>query len=260
MTPPRGAALALAWAWFLFSLYRLTALSDFWRISGPTGIGLPASPTWCSYRHWSPLWHVPLKKGMPLLFFSGLGSDFPRLPLPPPLPPFLASGGLPSTLARLVWEAPRAWPFAFGRGVVGVVALICVALIYVSSLLSSSGSLQPCWLLGFGRDWWSRDSREMSRNCGILYQRDFHKREELNDSVGLGFIIGMVLDFCWNTKFTFLFAAKCLVRILMKDWCSCVAVGNLPPISTKLLPAHFQFCKPIVTWTTEGPASGGACR
>ena len=46
-------------------------------------------------------------------------------------------------------------------------------------------------------------------------------------SVGLGFIIGMVLDFCWKTKFTFLCAAKCLVSILLKDWCSCVAVGGL---------------------------------
>ena len=145
--------------------------------------------------------------------FSGLDSDFPRLPLPPPLPAFLASGGLPSTLAGFVCEAPHACPFAFGLGVVGVVALICG-----SSLLGSSGVTSALLtFLGLGLT----DEAVTPGKCPatVAYCINVTSTNEKSStiSVGLGFIIGMVLDLCWNTKFTFLLAAKCLVRILMKD-------------------------------------------
>ena len=66
--------------------------------------------------------------------FSTLGSDFPRLPLPLPLPPFLGSAGLLSTLVGVRWGLFFGCAFGFGRGVVGTVALACVSPLGSSTL------------------------------------------------------------------------------------------------------------------------------
>ena len=99
---------------------------------------------------------------------------------------------------------PRTCPFAFGLGVVGAVALTCV-----SSLVDSFGVTSA--LLTF-LDLGLTDATVTPGKCPatVAYCITVTSTKEKSSTIsdGLGFIIGTVLDFCWNTKFTFLFAAN----------------------------------------------------
>ena len=138
--------------------------------------------------------------------FSGLGSDLLLLPFPPPLPPFLASGGLCSGLGGLAGGEPRPGPLLFG---LSTTAQTCGSSFGCSSTTTSA-------LLAFlGFAFTAAAATPGTRNCGVLSQWHFHKSEKFNN------LRGTWIHHRHSARllllFTILLAATCLLNILTKD-------------------------------------------
>ena len=135
--------------------------------------------------------------------FSGFPSGFPFFPFPAPLPVRFGSGVLGLSLTGWVlcsWllEKQRKPEHLHWAVPPGNLNLVCPFWFHF-------GSCCCC-------------SRKMSSNSCIVNKCNFHKNEKSSTmSVGLGFMMGIVLDFCWKAKLTFLLAARCLLKIFTKD-------------------------------------------
>ena len=146
------------------------------------------------------------------LHFSCLGSDLPLFPFPPPVLVLFGSGGFGSVLTGLAVVVLWLGPLLLGLGV--------TAQAWVSSFGCSSTATSTLFIfLGFSFTAAAATPGKVSRNRRILNKRRFHKSEKLNDFSGTRVHHWHSARLLLEAKLTFLLAARCLLRVLTKDWC-----------------------------------------
>ena len=110
------------------------------------------------------------------------------------------------------------------------------------------GDFDSIGLLSFDLCVGGCDSWQMASESGVSDQSDLNKGKQIHNLSQAWIHNRHKERLLLERKTDFLFAARCLLIILVKDVGRKLAVGSLPPISTDRLHAHFQFWRATTTY------------